>query len=450
MRGGGRGPHKRASFHRGSFLAGAVDAPAVTLDPVHFDGIVRLAERIRPGVDPAEGQAFAETVWAEFLEPLRHDGTAVIEPLGERRRRRIPVEDAALQAEPFPTVHGLDSGTINPTTFKNGLVLDVAQAAMSAVPSDLELHRGRTVVLSVHANDVAASLGEADWFMDDEGYTRQHVLQVPRVDRFEQQVVHVLALYLAESTHALENADVVSDLLLLDGPLYPKGLLEWRGRDARLERLLAESERPRAVVENYLRLVERFVERDVPLCGFVKTPGSRTITRAVRAGQGNAPWVNDAAFFKAVLDPRREDQRGPAGTGGRDVLTATNWFLSRGGVDAPLSAEGDALGLERALDPAAYEVAFCMLYDPRADHLFRLEAPAAFARDAELRERLLMTALQGVAVQGGPPPAIAKADELARISRDEKAALRRALERAFETERERDYDTTRWGVMDGL
>ena len=429
----------------------------MTLDPVHFDGIVRLAERIRPGVDPEEGVRFAETVWEEFLDPLWQDDVRVIEPLGEVRRRQVDVEDAALQADPFPTRHGLDSGTINPTTFKNGLVVDVAQAAMSAIPSDLDLHRGRTVVLSVHSNDVTASLGGEDWFADDEGYTRQHVLQVPRVDRFEQQVVHVLALYLAESKHALENADVVSDLLVLDGPLYPKGLLEWRDRDARLERLLADEERPRRVVENYLRLVERFVERDVPLCGFVKTPSARTITRAVRSSQGNAPWVNDAAFFEAVLDPGNDEGGPSSAAGGRgssdrrtDVLTATNWFVSRGGADGVLAAEGDALGLDRRLDPTDYEVAFCCVYDPRGDHLFRVEAPLAFARDAETRERLLMQVLQGVAIQGGPPPAVAKADELARISRDEKAALKRALERAFETERERDYDTSRWGVFEGV
>jgi len=416
----------------------------VTLDPVHFDGIVRMAERIRPGVDQGEGVEFAETVWGSFLDPLWHDDVRVIEPLGELRRRRIDVEDAALQSDPFPTRHGLDSGTINPTTFKNGVVIDVAQAAMSAIPSDLELHRGRTLVMSVHSNDVGASFDEADWHPDDEGYTRHRVIQVPRVDRFEQQVVHVLALYLAESEHALSNADLVEDLLVLDGPLYPKGLLEWQGRESGLEQLLTVEARPRDVVANYLRLVERFVERGVPLCGFVKTPSARTITRAIRSSQGNAPWVNDTAFFKAILDPGRDGDR-PT-----DVLTATNWFVSRGGPDWIVSAGGDALGLERNLDPADYEVAFCVVYDPRADHLFRVEAPLAVARDAETRERLLMQVLQGVAIEAGPPPAVAKADELARISRDEKAALGRALERALESERERDYDTSRWGVAEGF
>jgi hypothetical protein len=412
----------------------------VTLDPVHFDGIVDLAERISPGVDETDHREFADTVWAEFLDPLVLDGTDVIEPVGEQRRGRVDAESIALAGDPFPTRHGLDSGTINPTTFKNGLVLDVAQAAMSAVPSELELHRARTVVATVHASDVTVEVGAEDWIMDDSGYARKRILQAPRVDRFEQHVVHVLSLYLAESRHALTQAEVVDDLLVLDGPLYPKGLLEWKGRDSRLEDLLAEDTRPRDVAANYLRLVERFVEREVPLIGFVKSPTTRTITRAVRGQAGNAPWVNDTAFFKGVLE-RRED-----GELRTDELTFTSWFLSRGGPDRVFSTAGDALGLDRNLDPEAYETAFFVVYDPRVDLLFRVETPWAFARDPDLRERIRRQVLKGVALNRGPPEAVTKADELARISREEKATLQDALERTFDSDRERDYDEARWGI----
>jgi len=41
----------------------------MTLDPVHFDGIARLAGRIDHGTDERDRRAFAETVWAEFLDP---------------------------------------------------------------------------------------------------------------------------------------------------------------------------------------------------------------------------------------------------------------------------------------------------------------------------------------------------------------------------------------------
>lgn len=410
----------------------------MTLDPVHFDGIARLASRIDQGVDAADYRAFAETVWQEFLDPLLFDGTRVLEPLDSVRRRAVDVENAALQADRFPTRHGLDSGTINPTTFRNGLVLDVAQAAMATVPSDLELHRARTVVATVHANDATLSLQD-DWTVFDDGFSRGRILQAPRVDRYEQNVVHALALYLAESHHAGLQTDIVDDLLILDGPLYPKGLLDWAGRDPELADLLLEDQRPRDVVQNYIDLVESFVERDVPLMGFVKNPAARAVTRAVRAERGNAPWVDDASFFTTVLERRAGEERRT------DQLTFTDWFVSRGGADAPLSTAGDALGLDRTLAPEQYEVTFAMVYDPRDDIVYRIEAPYAFTRDPDVREDLLMQTLKGVAAERGPPPAVAKADELARIGRDEKAALVAAIEERFDSERDTGYDERRWG-----
>ncbi|WP_254535562.1 DNA double-strand break repair nuclease NurA [Halomarina litorea] len=417
----------------------------MTLDPVHFDGITRLAGRIQQDVDASDHRAFAETVWEGWLSPLRDGDDVIVEPLGERRRRRIDIEGAALMESPFETQHGLDSGTVNPTTFKNGVVLDVAQAAMSAVPSDLDLHRARTVVATVHTNDAAVTLNE-DWTMFDEGYTRGRILHAPRVSRYETAVVHELALYLAESEHARTQAEVVEDLLVMDGPIYPKGLLNWANREPELADLLAEDERPRDVIENYVRLVESFVSREVPLVGFVKSPITRAITRTVRNERGNAPWVNDASFFSQVLERREEREEGFERL--TNELTFTNWFVSRGGADRALSTLGDAFGIDRRLDPEAYEVTFAAIYDPRTDLVYRVEAPAVFTRDEDLRERLLMQLLQGVAVQRGPPPAVQKADDLARIGRAETSALQTALERTFDTERDTDYNDERWGVMD--
>ena len=411
----------------------------MTLDPVHFDGIAQLAGRIQKGVDATDHRDFATTVWEEFLDPLYADGTPILEPLGEQRRRLVDLEDAALMEPRFPTQHGLDSGTINPTTFKNGLVIDVAQAAMAAVPSDLELHRGRTIVSTVHSNDATVAVGEDDWSMFDRGYGRGRIMQAPRVDRYEHTVVHALALYLAESTHAKLNAEVVDDLLILDGPIYPTGLLKWSEQDPTLAELLVEDERPRDVVQHYVDLVETFVERELPLVGFVKSSHSKALTRAVRR-KTNAPWVNDAAFFETVL--RRTDEDGETAT---DALTFTNWFRSRAGADRVLSSVGECeIDIERELDDEAYEVTFFVVYDPREELVYRVEAPYAFTEDADLREDLTMQILTDVAARNGPPMAVEKADELARISRQEKGALERQLEETFESGQQRVYDDVRW------
>ena len=425
------------------------------LDPVHVESIAQLAGAIAENVDDEDHDDLARTVWEEWLDPLSVDGRAIVEPLGDRRLRSVGIEDVALTDTAFETVHGLDSGTINPTTFKNGLVLDVAHAAMAAVPSDLDLHRSRSIVVTVHANDRTVTFPE-DWIMEDEGYCRRRVLHAPPVNRYAEGVVHALALYLAESEHALAHANTVEELLLLDGPLYPKELLSWRDREVDL-RELAEEATPRGIVENYVRLVEEFVDREVPLVGFVKNPATRLITSTLREKGLDAPWADDTALFTRLLERRDPDAGGTGapltaeGDEGRpgedrltDELTFSSWFVSRGGADRTLAADGDAFGIERRLDPGAYEVTFFLVYDPRDDLLYRIEAPYAFTRDADTRQALTTRILSDVAAARGPPPAIAKADELARISAEEKSSLRRKFEGWFDSESVRTYDDVRW------
>ncbi len=413
----------------------------MTLDPVHVDGVARLAGRVGQAVDATDHTGVAETAWRDFLDPLLDDGEPVLEPLSDLARRRVDAADIALKDPPFPSHHGLDAGTINPTTFTNGLVLDVSQAAMAGVPTDVDLHRARTIVMTVHTNDATLDLSD-DWRLDDAGYARRRILHAPRVDRYEQTVVHALALYLAESRHALDQADVVDDLLVLDGPIYPTGLLKWRDRDPELRRLLSDADVPRQVLGNYLELVERFVDRDVPVMGFVKHSASKAITRTLRDTVG-APWVDDAAFFRELL--RRAGDDGEART---EELTFTNWFRSRVGTDA-LVADPDELALthDRSLQSDEYEVTFMVIYDPRDDLVYRVEAPAAVTTDESTRTALTDHALASVAAERGPPPAVAKADALARIDRDGKAALRRRIEREFAADRRRTYNDRRWGAV---
>jgi len=96
------------------------------------------------------------------------------------------------------------------------------------------------------------------------------------------------------------------------------------------------------------------------------------------------------------------------------------------------------------MDPEAYEVTFFVVYDPREDVLYKVEAPYAFAGDDETRERLERQILAEVAAERGPPAAVHKADALARISREEKRSLRRTFEDRLDSEELRTYDDVRW------
>ncbi|ELZ78129.1 hypothetical protein C455_10618 [Haloferax larsenii JCM 13917] len=423
----------------------------MTLDPVHVDDIASMAGAIATSVDDADHDDIARTVWEQWLDPLRSTdgGLPVVEALGDQQLYAAAIDDVALADSPFPTVHGLDSGTINPTTFKNGLVLDVAHAAMASDPSNLDLHRHRSIVMTVHTRDRTAHFDD-EWYRSDEGYGRRRVLRAPRVSKYAEGVVHALSLYLAESSHALEHAEKVDDLLLLDGPLYPKELLSWQDRDAEL-RDLAREAKPKQVVENYVRLVEHFVERDVPLAGFVKNPAAKNIVKTVQKhfredGGGDVPWIDDTSFFVHLLE--RGDGVDHEGRE-TNALTFTNWFVSRGGADRQLSADGDAFGIDRELDPEAYTVTFFVLYDPRTDVCYRVEAPYAFTKDPDVRENLMHHLVRDVAAERGPPKAIAKADELARVSGVEKAALRRKLEETLSSGSMRTYDDVRWHEGEG-
>ncbi len=412
----------------------------MTLDPIHVENIAQLAYGIANDVDTTDHDDLAGQVWRDWLPELRRDGRVVVEPVDDHERRRAPIDDAALAERPFETVHGLDSGTINPTTFKNGLVVDVAHAAMASAPTDLDLHRDRTIVATVHAGDSTADFDD-DWTRRDDGHTRQRVLHAPRVNRYAEGVVHALALYLAEGTHALDHADRVDDLLVLDGPIYPKELFTWDDRNPELGALAREA-KPRAVVENYVRLVERFVERGVPLAGFVKNPASGVVVRALARAGFEPPWPDDTALFTRLLERREDDADGERVD---DELTFTTWFHSRGGADETMAADRDALGIDREFDPELYEPTFMIVYDPRTDVTYKLEAPYAFTRDADTRDRLTRQVLADVATTRGPPEAVAKADELARIATSEKAALRRKFEERFDSDQQANYDDLRWG-----
>jgi hypothetical protein len=412
----------------------------MTLDPVHFDGIAGLARQIRHEVDADEHRDLAEETWREFLDPLYGDGGVVLEPLLGQRRAAADFEELALQPSPFETAHGLDSGTINPKTFKNGLVLDLAQAAMSATPSDLDLHRSRTVITSVHSNDATIRMN-TDWRKWDEGFSRGRIVQTEPLARDQERVVHGLALYLAESHHALEHAETVEDLLLLDGPVYPKELVNWADRHASLADLVTENELVGEVLENYVGLVERFVEQGVPLAGFVKSPASQALVRALRDRGRPTPWASDAAFFGQVLE--RRELVGDEYERQTDKLTWTGWFTSTLGADG-VFADAEELGVERELEASAYEVAFFVVYDPRTDLVHKVELPRAFADDEAVRDAVERYVTREVAAEAGPPEPVAKADELARIGSAEKRELVRKLEQSFDSREDRNYDDERW------
>lgn len=408
----------------------------MTLDPVHVDGIADLASQIDSTVEDDEHDAFAERVWNDFLAPLTVDGRTIIEPVEEQVRHRVDIESIALTDPPFPTSHGLDAGTLNPTTYRNGAVVDVAHAVMASEPSDHELHRSRSIVGAIHRHDERMALTE-EWDYFDAEYCRRLWVRAPPVRRFAEAVVHTLSLYRAESAHARAYLDDVEDILLLDGPIYPKELLRWEDQHQELRERLITDPLPREILNTYLDLTTSCQSRGIPLVGFVKNPSSNRITRAIRDAGLPAPWFNDGALFRLVLDLTDTTERP------QDQLAYTNWFHSQAGSDRTFGGDGGLLDLEI---PDGASVTFMILFDPRDGLVYRAEAPAWVTTDPSMRERVTQLLLREVAAERGPPRAIQKADRLARISRGERRSLRDVFAKRWDSDIDRTYDDRRWGT----
>ncbi len=406
--------------------------------PAHMEQVREISSQIAHTAGRLRPTTTAGEVLDDHLESLYgNNGRICLESIGEPTRLKVATEEVGLAAPEFPTATAVDSGTVNPIQFKNGLVVSFSHAAMAATPTDIDLHRSRTMIATVHTTDRTVDYS-TDWRVFDDGHGRWRIVQTPRVPGAAAELAHELALSLAETGHTLEHASAIDDLLIQDGPIYPRHLLPREspnsGDSAPATRL------PKQAVRDAVRLVEQLARRKIPVVGFVKNPESRRIVRALEAAGVTGGWQTDAGFFTELLAP--DPQRGRRPT---DILTFSNWFRLRAGPDGTMTTPGANLDVERRLAPSDYEVTFFMLYDPRMDLLYRVEAPYCVSKDPVLRERIQLQVLRSVATECGPPGVVGKADSLARISNAVRDDLTRRLARQFDTSILRSYDETRWG-----
>ena len=409
----------------------------MSLDRVHIDALADAAAALAGELGVAGPSSAPQTLFEEALDPLVDaDGAPCLQAVGHPVVRTVALATAAGWQDPLPAVHGIDAGTINPTTFRNGLVIDAAQAAMASDPVDVSLHRRRTLVATAHIADETVDVS-TDWQPTDEGHGRFRMIQAPQISRYAEGVVHALALYLAEGAHALAHIDAISACLVLDGPLYPLELLRWRAGEDRL-RTVAATGYPTEALWTYLTLIDRLISTDRLVFGFVKNPSARGIVSTLRARGETIPWVTDTAFFAELLGEVTDTTQ----------LVYTNWFRSSLGPDAAIAQLPAVVGVELTVPAAALDRCFMMLYDPREGVVYRVDAPAALVDDPDTREQIERVVLQSVAVEAGPPTVIRRADHLARIDRGEKARLKRRFAAMLESAQLRRYDDLRWGLTD--
>jgi len=414
----------------------------------------------------------------EMLSELRDGEHLILKAAGKLFRSFVDARRMSLSADEFKTTYSSDSGSTNPILFERGLFLDICHAAMAATPTDLNLHRKRTIVCTGFNPAGKAKLpGTEDWKLFDDGYGRSKMIQIdPSLLKIRAgRMVHDYSIYSSESEHILwTQADMdTNGFFIMDGPLYPRQLMYWMGTDSE-KVLIRYDKNAKQILQNYIDIMDFHLKNKMPVVGFVKNPAETQIMNLLRKRVKEEkkfmelPWATDTQMFKALLKPAKADtgkadtgKAGAAGAsavgaagagtenaGARFKITYTNWFLQLKQyydddikTGSPLMEES----LTHSFEPEDYTVAFFAVRVPYEDSsvVFKIESLYGLIKDEDMRRRITQKILYELSA-GKIPETLLKADSIAKIGGDEK----KEIQNLFTVDK--SYNNFRWGDFDEL
>lgn len=439
--------------------------------------ISELAERIDRSFELDETKTAAGIY--KLLEELKIDEKVILKAVDRLFRGMVRTELIAQGEDPYPVTYACDSGSTNPKTYDSGLFVDFCHCGLAATPTDLDVQRCRTIVCAAYSSSRRIAMrATAGWETFDEGLGRAKLVTIApdELKRKAPDMVHSFAMYLAESEHLLFMKDRLEpeSFFIMDGPIYPKQLMYWMVLDD-AEVRIRQNPDARKILQNYIDVMDHFLEMKIPVIGFVKNPTDMQIMDSVRKKREafDLPWMLDAQFFKNVLslekaggtsgnghEGRYSNNNGNNGNncrhyGSRSAyLTYTNWFLQPNRYyekmlkgTSPLAA-GDMIHqkLRHRFSPEDYALCFFMLYVPSKDVVFKVEAPYGLIKDDFLRMQITKKVLFDVSLHGFPLT-LTKADHLAKIRKVE----RQEIDKFFESmSPDTTYNDTRWGKFNDI
>lgn len=446
----------------------------MTLEPVHMHKISELAERIDRSFEFEEPKTAVDIY--SLLEELKIDGKVILKAVGRLFRGMVRTELMAQGDDPYPITYACDSGSTNPKTYDSGLFVDFCHCGLAATPTDLDLQRCRTIVCAAYSSSQRIAMqATSGWETFDEGLGRAKLVTIApdELKRKAPDMVHSFAMYLAESEHMLFMKDMLDpeSFFIIDGPIYPKQLMYWMVLDDE-EVQIRQNNDARKILQNYIDIMDHFLEKQKPVIGFVKNPTDVQIMDSVRKKREafDLPWMLDAQFFRNLLSPHKVDSPSGQGHDGRNskingkngkyngsrntYITYTNWFLQPNRFyekllngTSPLAA-ADTLQqkLRHKFSPEDYALCFFMLYVPSTDVVFKVEAPYGLIKDDSLRMQITKKVLFDLSLHGFPLT-LTKADHLAKIRKVE----RQEIDKFFENmSPDITYNDTRWGNINEI
>jgi hypothetical protein len=255
-----------------------------------------------------------------------------------------------------------------------------------------------------------------------------------------------VAQKLSEGKHLADHVDEADSVVFLDGSVYPMKILYWLllDEDGRTTPATAWDV-PREIVENYLRAVDSQHGEELPVVGVVKTSNTSRLLSTLRdkvEGIGKSPdlpWVRDHQFVGEVL---RDDSL--------NHVSYTSWFVQKGtnvGGGRYELMEPLTMELEHG-DPEDYRLAFFYVRLPKDGYVMRIEAPYLMVEDEDRRRQVQYKTLKEIAQKRDVPRAVARADKIASITRENRGTIRELI---TSTEHSYDYNWDgRWSELDRM
>lgn len=426
----------------------------MTLEPVHMKEISDIASEIEYSYTEKESQDIFEIF--KLLSELRQDDKIFLKAVGKLSRSAADLRRMSLTDDAFKVTYSSDSGSTNPILFERGLFLDICHAALASTPTDLDLHRKRTIVCTGFSAGKKTKLPEnGTWKTFDDGFGRSKVIQIdPSILKIRAgRMVHDYSIYASESEHILwTQPDMnTSGFFLMDGPVYPKQLMYWMGTNS--DKVLIRHDRnAKKILQNYIDIMDFHLENRMPVAGFVKNPAETQILNLLREKAREEkiftelPWATDTQLFKSFL--KQESETGSDGSENRFKITYSNWFIQPNQFyDNEIKTNSPLVDgtLRRRFDDDDYLPVFFMVRVPfDGNHIvFKIESIYGLIKEEEMRRKMTKKMLYELSV-GKIPETLLKADSIAKISANEKKEIRELFTK---DPAEKSYNEIRWGDL---
>lgn len=413
----------------------------MTLEPVHMHKISEIAKRIDATNDPNQ-QKTATDIY-KLLKELRVNGEIVLQAVDQLYIGVVRTELMAQCEDLYPLTYACDSGSTNPMTYDNGVFVDFCHCALAATPTNLELHRYRTIVCSTYSSSFKMAMPTTSgWESFDDGWGRAKLIKI-EPDELEKRIpdlVHSLCMYLAESEHILYMLEKIdpSGFFIMDGTLYPKQLMYWMVISNK-EVKIKQNKYAQTILQNYINIMDFFLEKKIPVIGFVKNPVDVQIMNALRENKVpfDLPWTVDSQFFKNVLkNPHNLSSKGSSFKNTLTSLSAkstngyisyTNWFHQPKKFYENLLESTSPFAvvdssLRHKFPPADYAICFFMVYEPSKKSVFKIEAPYGLIKYKEIRQAIQKKVFFDISMNRFPLT-LTKADSIAKIRKVEKKEI---------------------------